>query len=75
MADTAGRTVLRTHTALRPQGRGRAAASGGRQPSGTRHPLVAVAMVLPLAALLAVVFGGWEAVVTQASSVAGMLGR
>ncbi|MFC6065657.1 hypothetical protein [Streptomyces ochraceiscleroticus] len=75
MADTAGRTVLRTHTALRTQGRRMAAASGGRQPSGTRHPLVAVAMVLPLAALLTVVFGGWEAVVTQASSVAGMLGR
>ncbi|MFI9048990.1 hypothetical protein [Streptomyces sp. NPDC053427] len=45
------------------------------RPSGTRHPLVAVAMVVPLAILLTVVFGGWEAVVTQASSVAGMLGR
>ncbi|MEU9114573.1 hypothetical protein AB0D04_22975 [Streptomyces sp. NPDC048483] len=43
--------------------------------SGTRHPLVAVAMVLPLAILLTVVFGGWEAVVTQASSVVGILGR
>ncbi|MCK7627001.1 hypothetical protein MUU72_28560 [Streptomyces sp. RS10V-4] len=53
----------------------RATATLGRRPSGTRHPLVAVAMVLPLAFLLAVVFGGWEAVVTQASSVAGMLGR
>lgn len=42
---------------------------------GTRHPLVAAAMVLPLAALLVVVFGGWEAVVTQASSVGVMLGR
>ncbi|MER7764805.1 hypothetical protein [Streptomyces sp. NPDC097619] len=41
----------------------------------TRHPLVATAMVLPLAALLVVVFGGWEAVVTQASSVGAMLGR
>lgn len=40
-----------------------------------RHPLVATAMVLPLAALLVVVFGGWDAVVTQASSVAVMLGR
>ncbi|MFF4953893.1 hypothetical protein ACWC2K_23885 [Streptomyces chattanoogensis] len=48
--------------------------AGGRS-SGTRHPLVAVAMVMPLAILLTVVFGGWEAVVTQASSVAGMLGR
>ncbi|MEU7136441.1 hypothetical protein [Streptomyces sp. NPDC046261] len=43
--------------------------------STTRHPLVAAAMVLPLAAFLAVVFGGWDAVVLQASSVAGMLGR
>ncbi|MDT0345588.1 hypothetical protein [Streptomyces litchfieldiae] len=40
-----------------------------------RHPLVAAAMVLPLAIALAVVIGGVEAVVTQASSVAGMLGR
>ncbi|MEV0848845.1 hypothetical protein AB0J21_23745 [Streptomyces sp. NPDC049954] len=48
----------------------------GRAPrAGTRHPLVATAMVLPLAALLVVVFGGWEAVVTQASSVGVMLGR
>ncbi|MFG2531898.1 hypothetical protein [Streptomyces sp. NPDC048516] len=62
-------------TALRAQGRRAAAASGGRQPSGTRHPLVAVAMVLPLACVLVVVFGGWEAVMTQASSVVGMLGR
>jgi hypothetical protein len=41
----------------------------------TRHPLAAAAMVLPLAALLAYFFGGVEAVVTQASSVAGLLGR
>ncbi|BAU81998.1 hypothetical protein [Streptomyces laurentii] len=45
------------------------------RPSGRRHPLVATAMVLPLAALLVVVFGGWDAVVTQASSVGVMLGR
>jgi len=31
-------------------------------------------MALPLALLLAVVFGGVDAVVTQASSVAGLLG-
>lgn len=70
MADTAARTVVRT------QGR-RAHASffGSRPSTGKRHPLVATAMVLPLAALLAVVFGGWEAVVTQASSVGVMLGR
>ncbi|MFE0187510.1 MULTISPECIES: hypothetical protein [unclassified Streptomyces] len=62
-------------TALRAQGRRFASTLGGHQSSGTRHPLVAVAMVLPLAIVLAVVFGGWEAVITQASSVAGMLGR
>ncbi|MFF3614124.1 hypothetical protein [Streptomyces sp. NPDC002580] len=68
MAHTASRTVLRT------QGRkAYSAAFGNRQ--GRRHPLVATAMVLPLAALLVVVFGGWEAVVTQASSVGVMLGR
>ncbi|MET9291944.1 hypothetical protein [Streptomyces sp. NPDC003077] len=69
MAESPGRTAIRT------QGRKTVSVFGGHQPSGTRHPLVAVAMVLPLAVLLAVVFGGWEAVVTQASSVAGMLGR
>ncbi|MFJ6810257.1 hypothetical protein ACIQRK_30345 [Streptomyces anulatus] len=68
MSDTATRTMVCT------QGRKAYAAFGARS-SGTRHPLVATAMVLPLAALLAVVFGGWEAVVTQASSVAVMLGR
>ena len=68
MADTATRTMIRT------QGRRAFAAFGTRQ-SGTRHPLVATLMVLPLAALLAVVFGGWDAVVTQASSVGVMLGR
>lgn len=68
MADTAARTLLRT------QGRKASAAFSGRT-SGTRHPLVATAMVLPLAALLVVVFGGWEAVVAQASSVGVMLER
>ncbi|TQK43381.1 hypothetical protein FBY35_4847 [Streptomyces sp. SLBN-118] len=68
MADTASRTMIRT------QGRKAFAAFGGR-PSGRRHPLVATAMVLPLAALLVVAFGGWDAVLTQASSVGVMLGR
>ncbi|MFF4226498.1 hypothetical protein ACX9I7_10270 [Streptomyces sp. L500] len=72
MADIAGRTARRTS--------GRAPAHQvmdvfGDRPSPTRHPLVAAAMVLPLAVLLAVVFGGWDAVVTQASSVAGLLGH
>ncbi|RYJ20844.1 hypothetical protein CU044_6970 [Streptomyces sp. L-9-10] len=68
MADTASRAMIRT------QGRKAFAVFGGRR-SGTRHPLVATAMVLPLAALLVVAFGGWDAVVTQASSVGVMLGR
>ncbi|MFV0130810.1 hypothetical protein ACLGI4_24390 [Streptomyces sp. HMX112] len=68
MADTAPRM------AIRRQGWKSAALSGGRS-SGRRHPLVATAMVLPLAALLVVAFGGWDAVVTQASSVGVMLGR
>ncbi|MEG3629513.1 hypothetical protein [Streptomyces poriticola] len=42
---------------------------------GRRHPLVATVMALPLAALLLVVFDGWETVATQASSVGVMLGR
>ncbi|WP_338675499.1 hypothetical protein V1460_22955 [Streptomyces sp. SCSIO 30461] len=65
MADTASRTMIRTP--------GRRAF--GVRPAGRRHPLVATAMVLPLATLLVVVFGGWEAVVTHASSVGVMLGR
>ncbi|SFD38205.1 hypothetical protein [Streptomyces aidingensis] len=43
--------------------------------SGRRHPLVALAMVLPCAFVLALMFGGVEAVVAQTSSVAGVLGR
>ncbi|WP_410539278.1 hypothetical protein [Streptomyces sp. KL2] len=66
------------HTAERPaaRARGRLAdlAALGTRPGGRRHPLVAAVMVLPLAVLLAVVFGGVEAVITQASSVAGLLG-
>ncbi|MCX4638218.1 hypothetical protein HEP86_08615 [Streptomyces sp. RPA4-5] len=69
MAQTSGRRGLRA------QGRRVPAALAGRQSAGTRHPLVAVVMVLPLAIVLAVVFGGWEAVLTQASSVVGLLGR
>ncbi|GAA3023514.1 MULTISPECIES: hypothetical protein [Streptomyces] len=68
MAHTAPRTLIRTRE------RRAYDAFGTRRP-GRRHPLVATAMVLPLAALLVYVFGGWEAVVTQASSVGVMLGR
>ncbi|MCL7429238.1 hypothetical protein ACFVP3_26125 [Streptomyces sp. NPDC057806] len=56
-------TAPRTRTALRSHRDGR------------RHPLVATLMALPLAALLLLVFDGWETVATQASSVGVMLGR
>ncbi|MBO1331673.1 hypothetical protein [Streptomyces sp. VRA16 Mangrove soil] len=65
MADTASRTTLLRTRIRRPY----------PPATGRRHPLVATAMVLPLAALLVVVFGGWDAMVTQASSVGVMLGR
>ncbi|MFE3097357.1 hypothetical protein ACFXG1_26465 [Streptomyces sp. NPDC059248] len=68
MADTVTRTMTRTRES-------RTAVAFGSRPAGRRHPLVATAMVLPLAALLLYVIGGWEAVVTQASSVGVMLGR
>lgn len=68
MAYTAQRGAVRPHGS-------RAVGTFSPQPSGRRHPLIAVAMVLPLAVLFAVVFGGWEAMAAQASSVAGLLGR
>ncbi|HZG03113.1 MAG TPA: hypothetical protein VE546_06015 [Streptomyces sp.] len=68
MAHTAGRPATRV------QGRLAELSALGARPGGHRHPLVAAAMVIPLAVLLAVLFGGVEAVVTQASSVAGLLG-
>ncbi|MDL5200461.1 hypothetical protein [Streptomyces sp. ALI-76-A] len=64
MAYTAPRTLLRT------QGR-----TTRSRRTGRRHPLVATIMALPLAALLLLVFDGWETVATQASSVGVMLGR
>ncbi|MFI1109260.1 hypothetical protein ACH4TU_15110 [Streptomyces physcomitrii] len=87
MADTATRSILRTQRrrAQAPHASAVLSLAGatvrrtvtglGVRPSGTRHPAVAAAMVLPLAALLVVVFGGWDAVVTQASSVGVMLER
>ncbi|MFF8596165.1 hypothetical protein ACF061_33005 [Streptomyces sp. NPDC015220] len=64
MAQTAPRTLVR------PQGRRTRPRRTGR-----RHPLVATLMALPLAALLLLVFDGWDTVATQASSVGVMLGR
>ena len=69
MAHTAERTARRT------RGRMAAIADFCTRPGGRRHPLVAAAMVLPLAIVLAIVFGAVQAVVAQASSVAGMLGH
>ncbi|MCW7941010.1 membrane protein [Streptomyces hygroscopicus] len=69
MTPTAPRALVRT------QGRSAHGAAFRTRRPGRRHPLVATAMVLPLAALLAYAFGGWDAVVTQASSVGVMLGR
>ncbi|MEU6895620.1 hypothetical protein ABZ934_28405 [Streptomyces sp. NPDC046557] len=54
---------------------GRKAFAFNSHESGTRHPLVAAAMVLPLAVLLLFLFGGFEQVAAQASSVGAMLGR
>jgi hypothetical protein len=61
--------------ARRARGRLAALADAGTRESGRRHPLVAAAMVLPLAIVLAIASGAVEAVVAQASSVAGMLGH
>lgn len=66
MAHTAPRTAVRTREC---------GVFTVERRAGRRHPLVATVMVLPLAALLVYAFGGWEAVVTQASSVGVMLGR
>lgn len=60
--------------AVRSRGR-RLLALFGTGRSGRRHPVLAAVMVVPLAVLLAVGFGGWDAVVVQASSVAVLLGR
>ncbi|MGW4277898.1 hypothetical protein ACWEGQ_37510 [Streptomyces seoulensis] len=62
------------HTAPRTLHRGRVRGTRPRR-TGRRHPLVATLMALPLAALLLLVFDGWETVATQASSVGVMLGR
>lgn len=68
MAHTVGRA------APRGQGKLAALAAFGTRPGGRRHPLVAAAIVLPLAILLGLVSGWAQMVITQASSVAGMLG-
>ncbi|MFF3213844.1 hypothetical protein ACFYYB_24610 [Streptomyces sp. NPDC002886] len=54
---------------------GRKAFAFNGHESGRRHPLVAAAMVLPLAAVLLFLFGGFDQVAAQASSVSVILGR
>ncbi|MFJ9694615.1 hypothetical protein [Kitasatospora sp. NPDC101183] len=41
----------------------------------TRHPAVALAMALPCAVLLVILFGGWEQMANQAEAVADLFGR
>lgn len=76
MTDTALTRGLRSQLTrgLRLQGR-RVLTVLGTGGHGRRHPLLAVLMVAPPAMLFAVGFGGWDAVVVQASSVAVLLGR
>ncbi|MFC1407765.1 hypothetical protein ACEZCY_00560 [Streptacidiphilus sp. N1-12] len=45
------------------------------RPGETRNPLVALAIALPVAALLAFAFGGWSQFAVQASSVVHLMGR
>ncbi|GAB2739572.1 hypothetical protein [Kitasatospora kifunensis] len=40
-----------------------------------RHPAVALAIALPFAIALMLLFGGWEQMVTQTKAVADMIGR
>ncbi|MDH6114230.1 hypothetical protein P3T36_000631 [Kitasatospora sp. MAP12-15] len=40
-----------------------------------RHPVVAVAMALPCAIALLLLFGGWDQMVTQTQAVANLIGR
>ncbi|MFD8708809.1 hypothetical protein ACFV1W_40585 [Kitasatospora sp. NPDC059648] len=41
----------------------------------TRHPAVALAMALPCAVLLMLLFGGWEQMANQAEALADLIGR
>ena len=46
-----------------------------RKLDGSRNPLVALAIALPVAALLAFAFGGWSQFAVQATSVAHQMGH
>ncbi|RKE18077.1 hypothetical protein [Streptomyces sp. TLI_171] len=41
----------------------------------TRHPMVALAIVLPCAILLLALFGAWDQLATQTKAVADLIGR
>ncbi|MFF2044858.1 hypothetical protein ACFVVX_31040 [Kitasatospora sp. NPDC058170] len=41
----------------------------------TRHPAVAVAMALPCAVLLIMLFGGWDQMANQAQAVVDLIGH
>ncbi|MFJ6379165.1 hypothetical protein ACIQI7_04005 [Kitasatospora sp. NPDC092039] len=41
----------------------------------TRHPAVALAMALPCAVLLVLLFGGWEQMANQAQALADLVTR
>ncbi|MFC5910631.1 hypothetical protein [Streptacidiphilus monticola] len=46
-----------------------------RSREGTRNPLVALAIALPVAALLAVAFGGWGQFASQADTMLRLIGH
>ncbi|SEM32769.1 hypothetical protein [Streptacidiphilus jiangxiensis] len=48
-----------------------------RRPTGegTRNPLVALAIALPVAALLAYAFGGWHQFALQANTMVQLIGH
>lgn len=46
-----------------------------RPVGGRRHPVVALAMALPCAIALVLLFGGWEQIATQTKAVADLIGR
>ncbi|MFE2679422.1 hypothetical protein, partial [Streptomyces hygroscopicus] len=75
MADTAGRTVnrARRRRSVAMAVDATAEACRGAR-TGTRHPLVAAVMVLPMAILLTINFGGWEGVVSQSACVGCSVG-
>ncbi|GAA1069017.1 hypothetical protein GCM10009665_75480 [Kitasatospora nipponensis] len=46
-----------------------------RPAAGERHPAVALAIALPCAVALILLFGGWEQMLAQTRAVADLIGR